>query len=65
MKFELYEVWTASAANGIETLVDTTSSNVEARIIANNALDIDVECAIIYRETEDGDLELVEEIVAE
>jgi hypothetical protein len=64
MKYELYEVW-AEDQDGQEQLIDTTSSITEARIIAKEALDEDTGCAIIYRETEEGDLELVEEITAE
>ena len=64
MKYELYEVW-AEDRDGQEQLIDTTSSITEARIIAKAALDEDTDCAIIYRETAEGDLELVEEITAE
>jgi hypothetical protein len=42
--------------------VDTTSSLVEAKIIAQQALDDGAEFVVIYRETEDGELEVVEEI---
>jgi len=63
MKFELYEVW--AEEQGTEELVDTTKSLLEARDIANQAIDNGAEYAIIYRETDDGDLELVEEVVAE
>ncbi len=61
MIFELYEVWTEDSL-GHQDLVDTTSSIVEARIIAEQALDEGAEYVIIYRETEDGDLEVVEEM---
>ena len=61
MIFELYEVWTEDSL-GHQELVDTTSSIVEARIIAEQALDDGAEYVIIYRETEDGDLEVVEEM---
>jgi hypothetical protein len=61
MIFELYEVWTEDSL-GHQELVDTTSSIVEARIIAEQALDDGAEYVIIYRETEDGELEVVEEM---
>ena len=61
MKFELYEVW-AEDSHGQEELVDTTSSIVEARRIAQQALDEGIEYVTIYRETDDGDLEVVEEL---
>jgi hypothetical protein len=61
MKFELYEVW-AEDSHGHQELVDTTSSIVEARRIAQEALDDDAEYVTIYRETDDGDLEVVEEM---
>jgi hypothetical protein len=57
MKFELYEIWSEDS-----DLVDTTSSLVEAKIIAQQALDDGAEFVVIYRETEDGELEVVEEI---
>ena len=61
MKFELYEVWSEDLL-GHQELVDTTSSIVEARRIAEQALDEGAESVIIYRETDDGDLEVVEEL---
>ena len=61
MKFELYEVWSEDS-HGQEDLVDTTSSIVEARKIAEQALDEGAESVIIYRETDDGDLEVVEKL---
>jgi hypothetical protein len=57
MKFELYEIWSEDS-----DLVDTTSSLVEAKIIAQQALDDGAEFVVIYRETEDGELEVVEEV---
>jgi hypothetical protein len=57
MKFELYEVWAEDS-----DLVDTTSSLIEAKRIAQSALDDGAEYAIIYRETDDGELEVVEEV---
>lgn len=61
MKFELYEIWTEDS-DGHQELVDTTSSIVEARRIAQLTLDEGAEYVTIYRETEDGDLEVVEEL---
>ena len=61
MKFELYEIWTEDS-HGYEELVDTTSSIVEARRIAQQAVDDGAEYVIIYRESDDGDLEIVEEL---
>jgi len=60
MKFELYEVWAEDS-----DLVDTTSSLVEARRIALQALDEGAEFAVIYKETDDGDLEVVEDVIAD
>jgi len=57
MKFELYEIWAEDS-----DLVDTTSSLIEARIIAQTALDDGAEFVVIYRETDEGDLEVVEEM---
>lgn len=61
MKFELYEVW-AEDSHGQEELVDTTSSIHEARLIAQTAIDEGAEYVTIYRETDSGDLEVVEEL---
>ena len=61
MKFELYEIWTEDS-DGHQELVDTTSSIVEARRIAQLTLDEGAEYVTIYRETDDGDLEVVEEL---
>jgi UDP-N-acetylmuramyl tripeptide synthase len=61
MKFEFYEVWTEDSL-GHQELADTTSSIVEARIIAKQAIDDGAEYVTIYRESDSGDLELVEEL---
>jgi len=61
MKFELYEVWTEDEF-GHQELVDTTQSLKEAREIAQTALDLGNLYVTIYRETDDGDLEVVEEL---
>jgi hypothetical protein len=61
MSWEMYEVW-AVDNNGHETLIDTTKDIKRARLLAKESLDeINIEC-IIYRETEDGELELVERL---
>jgi hypothetical protein len=61
MSWEMYEVW-AVDLNGHETLIDTTKDIKRARLLARESLDeINIEC-IIYRETEDGELELVERL---
>jgi hypothetical protein len=60
MKFELYEVWAEDS--GLETLVDTTQSLKEARLLAQEAIDNGSEYVTIYREADDGDLEVVEEL---
>jgi len=57
----MYEVW-AVDNNGHETLIDTTKDIKRARLMARESLDeINIEC-IIYKETEDGELELVERL---
>jgi hypothetical protein len=61
MSWEMYEVW-AVDLNGHETLIDTTKDIKRARLLARESLDdVNIEC-IIYRETEDGELELVERL---
>ena len=57
----MYEVW-AVDNNGHETLIDTTKDIKRARLMAKESLDdVNIEC-IIYKETEDGELELVERL---
>jgi hypothetical protein len=61
MSWEMYEVW-AVDNNGHETLIDTTKDIKRARLLARESLDdVNIEC-IIYRETEDGELELMERL---
>ena len=61
MSWEMYEVW-AVDNNGHETLIDTTKDIKRARLMAKESLDdVNIEC-IIYKETEDGELELVERL---
>ncbi len=61
MKFELYEVWSEDEF-GHQELIDTTQSLKEAKEIAQAAVDTGALYVIIYRETDDGDLEVVEEL---
>jgi hypothetical protein len=63
MDWELYEVWTVDV-DGHEDLVDTTKSLKEAKEIAQDALNINVDAikCIIYRETEAGDLEQIDTV---
>jgi hypothetical protein len=62
MNWELYEIWSRSI-DGHEDLVDTTKSLKEAQDIARDTIDEHelIEC-VIYRETEDGDLEEIETV---
>ena len=62
MTWELYEVWTEDD-DGHEELVDTTKSLKEARILAKKAL-ADFPCAVIYKETENGDTEEFERLTS-
>lgn len=61
MTWELYEIW-ARTVDGHEDLVDTTKSLKEAQDIARDTIDGDVIECVIYRETEDGDLEELETV---
>lgn len=61
MTYQLYEVWSVDT-DGHESLVDTSGDIKEARRLAAKALTEDVVCCIIYRETEEGDLEVIEEV---
>jgi hypothetical protein len=57
MTWELYEVWSVDE-DGHEDLVDTTRSLKEAQDIAGATLEEEhINQTVIYRETEDGDLE--------
>lgn len=60
MTWELYEVWTVDD-DGHEDLVETTKSLKEARAIAEQSLS-DFSIAIIYKETEEGDIEEIERL---
>lgn len=59
MRFELYEVW--AEVDGQETLVDTTQSLKEAKIIAQECIDNGSHFVTIYRDKDDGDYEVIEE----
>jgi hypothetical protein len=63
MTWELYEVWSVDA-DGHEELIDTTKSLKEAREMAETAL-ADFPSAIIYKETEDGDIIEIERLTSE
>jgi hypothetical protein len=60
MKFELYEIWSEDEF-GHQELIDTTRSLTEARDLAQVTLDTGALYVTIYREADDGDLEVVEE----
>ena len=60
MTWELYEVWTEDDI-GHQELIETTKSLKEARAIAQSSL-IDYPVAVIYRETEDGNVEEIERL---
>ncbi len=56
MTWELYEVW-AVDNDGHEQLIDTTKSLKEAIEMAEENLDENYPETVIYKETDDGDLE--------
>lgn len=60
MTWELYEVWSEDDI-GHQDLVETTKSLKEAREIATAAL-VDFPAVIIYKETDDGDIEEIERL---
>lgn len=62
MTWELYEVW--AKYDGHDELIDTTKSFKEAKQLAKKALNEGAEGATVYRETEDGDYEVVEEMTS-
>ena len=62
MTWELYEVWTEDNI-GHEELVDTTKSLKEAQTLAKKSLEEEgIALAIIYKETEDGDIVEIERL---
>lgn len=60
MSYQLYEIW-AEDESGHQELIETTGDRNQARRIAKEAKEPGV-TVIIYQETEDGDLELIEEL---
>ena len=60
MTWELYEVW--ANLDGHDELIETTRSLKEARQLAKKAVNEGADGATVYRETEDGDYELVDSI---
>jgi len=61
MNWELYEVWQEDE-DGHEQLIDTTNSLKEARELAQKTLADADGVVYIYRETEDGDQEEIEQL---
>jgi hypothetical protein len=59
MIWELYEVWGVEE-DGHEELINTTNSLKEATALAQNSLTDQFVETIIYKETEEGELELVQ-----
>jgi hypothetical protein len=59
MIWELYEVWGVEE-DGHEELINTTNSLKEATALAQGSLTDQFVETIIYKETEEGDLELVQ-----
>jgi hypothetical protein len=59
MTWELYEVW--AVIDGHDELIETTKSLKEAKQLAKKALNEGAEGTTIYRESADGDYEVVEE----
>ena len=62
MIWELYEVWGVED-DGHEELIDTTNSLKEATALAQESLTDQFVETIIYKETEEGELELVQTFV--
>ena len=62
MIWELYEVWGVED-DGHEELIDTTNSLKEATALAQESLTDQFIETIIYKETEEGELELVQTFV--
>ena len=60
MTWELYEVW--ATTDGHDELIETTKSLKEARQLAQKALNAGAGSAVIYKETEDGEYEVIEKI---
>jgi hypothetical protein len=60
MTWELYEVW--ANIDGHDELIETTKSLKEARQLAKKALNEGADGATVYKESKDGDYEVVEEL---
>jgi hypothetical protein len=61
VSFELYEVW-AEDDSGHQELIDTTRSRSHAIQLAQRTLDEGSwVITTVYQETEDGDLEVIQE----
>jgi hypothetical protein len=61
MTWELYEVWTEDEY-GHQELVDTTKSFKEAETLAQQALVEGAHTALIFKETEEGDIIEIERL---
>jgi len=61
MTWELYEVWTEDEY-GHQELVDTTKSFKEAETLAQQALVEGAFTALIFKETEEGDIKEIERL---
>jgi hypothetical protein len=59
MIWEQYEVWAVSD-DGFEELIESTKSLGEAKKIAKALIEQDYVAADVYKEDEDGELELIE-----
>jgi hypothetical protein len=61
MGFMLFEVWSEDES-GHQDLLETTSSIAIAKKIAQKAIENGSVAAIIYQETEDGDITEIERL---
>ncbi len=61
MTWELYEVWTEDEF-GHQELVDTTKSYREAETLAQQSLVEGAYTVLIFKETDDGDIEEIERL---
>ena len=55
MSYTLYEVW-AEEEDGHQELIETTASKTQAYELAESSLGLGYIAAVIYQETDDGDL---------
>ena len=58
--YELYEIWTENES-GHQELIETTGDRRQALRLAKEAKEPGL-IVTIYQETEDGDLEMIEEL---